>query len=94
MIKVKQNSVLIIDDEKSSIIALSNILNEEFKIYAVRDSQKAVSMAEENMPDVILLDVIMPKIDGYNVILELKKSEKTRNIPVIFGKQYLIGKSF
>ena len=84
MSKLKQNRILVIDDEKSNIIALTNILNTEYKVYAVRDSREAVETVEKDMPDVILLDIIMPEIDGYEVISALKSSEKTRDIPVIF----------
>jgi diguanylate cyclase (GGDEF)-like protein len=84
MRKKKQNSILIIDDEKSNITALTSILNVEYKVYAVRDSREALVTAEEDMPDVILLDIIMPDLDGYEVLAGLKSSEKTRDIPVIF----------
>jgi len=79
-----KNSVLIVDDEKSNIIALTNILNTEYSVHAVRDSRETVEVAEEDMPDVILLDVLMPEMDGYAVITALKKSEKAQDIPVIF----------
>ena len=79
-----QNRILVIDDEKSNIVALTNILNTEYKVYAVRDSREAVETVEKDMPDVILLDIVMPEIDGYEVISALKSSEKTRDIPVIF----------
>jgi len=80
----KKNKILIVDDEKSNIIALTNILNTEYKVYAVRDSREAIETAEEDMPDVILLDIIMPEMDGYEVLTALKNSEKARDIPVIF----------
>jgi len=80
----KRNSILIVDDEKSNILALTDILNKEYKVYAVIDSREAVETAEEDLPDVILLDVIMPEMDGYEVIAALKRSKKARDIPVIF----------
>jgi diguanylate cyclase (GGDEF)-like protein len=80
----KKNSILIIDDEKSNITALTSILNGEYKVYAVKDSREALETAENDMPDVILLDIIMPEIDGYDVLAALRASEKTRDIPVIF----------
>jgi len=80
----KRKSVLIVDDEKSNIIVLTNILSAEYKIFAVKDSREAVKVAEENMPDVILLDIIMPEMDGYDVIAALKNSKKAKDIPVIF----------
>jgi len=84
MNKHRKNSILIIDDEKSNIMALMDILNTEYRIFALRDSLLAVETAETNMPDVVLLDILMPDMDGYAVIAGLKKSEKTRDIPVIF----------
>ncbi|MCL2689038.1 MAG: response regulator [Chitinispirillia bacterium] len=80
----KRKCVLIVDDEKSNIIVLTNILSGEYKVLAVKDSREAVKAAEENMPDVILLDIIMPEMDGYDVISALKNSKKAKNIPVIF----------
>jgi len=84
MSKPKKYSILIIDDEKSNIMTLSHILKTDYKVYAVRNSQEAVETAEEDLPDLILLDIIMPEMDGYTVIKALKDSEKTRDIPVIF----------
>ncbi|MDR0455900.1 MAG: response regulator [Treponema sp.] len=80
----KKNSVLIVDDEDTNIMALTHILNPEYTVLAVKDGQDAIEVAEEYHPDIILLDVVMPEMDGYAVISALKKSEKTQNIPVIF----------
>jgi diguanylate cyclase (GGDEF)-like protein len=83
MVSVK-NNILIVDDEKSNIIALMNMLNAEYKVRAVRSGREAIDASEKEPPDLILLDILMPEMDGYEVIKELKKSEKTRDIPVIF----------
>ena len=80
----RKNSILIVDDERSNISVLKNILSPEYTIYASSDGQDAIETAEEFLPDVILLDVIMPKMDGYEIITALKSSKKTKNIPVIF----------
>jgi PleD family two-component response regulator len=80
----KKYSILIIDDEKSNITVLTDILHDEYKIHVVKDSREAVETAENQMPDVILLDIIMPYLDGYEVLAGLKASEKTKDIPVIF----------
>jgi len=84
MSNLTKNSIMIIDDEKSNIIALTDILNTEYRVYAVRASLEAIEAAERNMPDVILLDIIMPEMDGYEVISELKSEKATADIPVIF----------
>ena len=84
MEKTKKNSILIVDDDESNILALTHILASDYDIMAAKDGQDAIEVAEEFLPDVVLLDVIMPEMDGYAVIGELKKSGKTKDIPVIF----------
>ena len=80
----KKNSILIVDDEKFNIMALAHILSPDHVIYISKDGQDAIDIAHENKPDVILLDILMPGMDGYEVLRELKRSEVTRDIPVIF----------
>jgi diguanylate cyclase (GGDEF)-like protein len=79
-----KDKILIIDDEVQNIRVLTNILKEDYEVYAEVDSLEAIATAEEIMPALILLDVIMPEMDGHEVISELKSSDKTRGIPVIF----------
>ena len=83
MTGAKKNSLLIVDDEKSNILALTRILSQAYTIYAAKNGQDAIETAAEHMPDVILLDILMPEMDGYDVLAALKGSEKTRAIPVI-----------
>ncbi|MCL2031036.1 MAG: diguanylate cyclase [Oscillospiraceae bacterium] len=80
----KKNRVLIVDDAGSNIMALTHILSPEYTVYAVKHGKDAVNAAEKHLPDVILLDIVMPDMDGYAVIAALKESDITRNIPVIF----------
>ena len=79
-----KNSVLIVDDEKSNILVLTRILGREYTIFVAKDGEDAIEVANEYLPDVILLDILMPDMDGYDVIAALKESDKTRHIPVIF----------
>ena len=78
----RKYSVLIVDDERSHISALKDMLS-EYTIYAATDGQDAIETVETNLPDIILLDILMPDMDGYDVISALKESEKTKDIPVI-----------
>jgi CheY-like chemotaxis protein len=80
----KKNSILVVDDEASNIMVLTHILTGDYTIYAAKNGEKAISAAEKHLPDLILLDVLMPDMDGYAVIDTLKKSDKTKDIPVIF----------
>jgi len=80
----RNNIVLIIDDETANIIALTNILSPEYDVFAAKNGHDAIILAEKHLPDVVLLDVLMPGMDGYEVISTLKSKENTRDIPVIF----------
>jgi PleD family two-component response regulator len=84
MEKMKKDSILIVDDEKANVFALAEILEPLYSVIIERDGEGAIETANESIPDIILLDVLMPDMDGYAVIKELKNSEKTRHIPVIF----------
>jgi len=79
-----KHSVLIIDDQRMNISELSKALRPEYEIFAAGNGRDALMAAEACMPDVILLDIQMADMDGYEVLTELKKSEKTKDIPVIF----------
>jgi diguanylate cyclase (GGDEF)-like protein len=79
-----ENSLLIVDDDTSSLMELIHILQPHYKIYTAKDGASALKKAEKSPPDLILLDIIMPEMDGYEVFAELKKSENTKGIPVIF----------
>ena len=84
MDEAKKNSVLVVDDENSNIMALTHILSSEYTVYAAKNGQNGIKAAETYLPNIILLDIIMPEMDGYAVIAALKSFEKTKNIPVIF----------
>ncbi len=84
MVNGEKNSILIVDDETTNIEVLLSILGDDYIIYMSRDGASAVEMAEKFAPDLILLDIIMPDMNGHEVFLALKKSERTKNIPVIF----------
>jgi len=79
-----KNRVLIVDDDSSTLMELASILKPDYKIYAVKDGVSAIEKAGEVAPDLILLDVVMPDMSGFEVLYKLKGSEKTKEIPVIF----------
>jgi len=78
-----KNTLLIVDDENISIKVLVDILSMEYTIFTATSGQNAIEKAKEYKPDLILLDVVMPDMDGYNTLSELKKCEDTYKIPVI-----------
>ena len=79
-----KNSILIVDDEKMNLQVLVHILSGEYTIYTAKDGRSAIEKAKQYLPDLILLDIIMPEMDGYEVLTALKAAEETREIPVIF----------
>ena len=83
MNSAEKNKILIVDDEPSNLRLLTHILNREYSVFAAKDGQTCIEMAKEHRPDLIMLDVVMPEMDGYEALSTLKSSEKTRNIPVI-----------
>jgi len=81
---IEKNSVLIVDDERSNIIALTHILGQEYTVYVAKNGLDAIEVAKEYLPDVILLDILMPEMDGFEVFSLLRNEEETSAIPVIF----------
>ena len=79
-----KNKILIVDDDKANLMYLDNLLSAEHSLHMAKDGAQALKRADEYTPDLILLDIVMPGLSGYEVLAELKKSERTRNIPVIF----------
>lgn len=79
-----EHTVLIIDDDLLSVTALTHLLSDEFNVVTERDGRKSLEVVKEVCPDVILLDVVMPDMNGFEVISELKKEQRTKDIPVIF----------
>jgi len=80
----KEFSILIADDEKMNVDMLGGILSPMYNLLVSRNGTRAVELAKEHTPDLILLDVLMPDMTGFEVIKVLKGDEKTVNIPVIF----------
>ncbi|MDR3255555.1 MAG: diguanylate cyclase [Synergistaceae bacterium] len=76
--------ILIVDDEKSSLNILGNILKNDYDVLIAKSGQAAVKKAVDERPDLILLDVLMPDMNGFIVLLKLKENDATRSIPVIF----------
>ena len=80
----KKNSLLVVDDDVSNLIELTQILQTEYKIFTAKDGSSALERAKKSLPDLILLDIIMPDMNGFDVISKMKKDNATKNIPVIF----------
>ena len=77
--------ILLVDDVPKNIQVLGSILeNEECQIAITTDGKQALELIADVLPDLILLDIMMPGMDGYEVCKKIKSDPKTQNIPVIF----------
>lgn len=78
-------SILIVDDMPANLQLLAEALNPDYRIRVANQGSKALDIARsETPPDLILLDIMMPDLDGYQVCQQLKNDERTSTIPVIF----------
>ncbi len=76
--------ILIVDDEQDIVETLQFMLEAEgFECYTAFDGEAGLNLAKEIMPDLIILDVMMPKINGYKISRLLKYDNKYKNIPII-----------
>ena len=81
---VKEFTILITDDEKFNLDILGSIHSPLYNILIARNGARALELAKQNNPDLILLDVVMPDMTGFEVITKLNECETTVHIPVIF----------
>ncbi|HLN19385.1 MAG TPA: response regulator [Patescibacteria group bacterium] len=81
---MSKKRILVIEDEVSLNQALVEFLSSEtFEVFSAHDGEEGIRMTKSKKPDLVLLDIILPKKDGYEVLEELKANEETKNIPVI-----------
>lgn len=78
------NKILIVDDHVGSLHLLDSLLKEDHLVILAKTGEQALALARKQSPDLILLDVRMPDMDGYQVLKALKDDERTSAIPVIF----------
>ena len=79
-----RHSVLIVDDSGFNVRILEKQLCQYYDVISTTDPMEALRLAFEEKPSLILLDVVMPKMSGYELCKVLKDSKKTSNIPVVF----------
>jgi len=82
---ISKQTILVVDDTPENIDVLGGILGRDYKIKFAINGEKALKIARaDDRPDLILLDIEMPGIDGYEVCRQLKQSDATKKIPIIF----------
>jgi Amt family ammonium transporter len=84
MQNLEKRKILIVDDVPTNITVLTEILMSDYKMVCATNGSDALKLAVSSVPDLILLDIMMPEMDGYEVCRQLKSDDRTQNIPVIF----------
>jgi DNA-binding response OmpR family regulator len=80
-----QPKILIVDDEPSILLSLEFLMKKEgYKVFIARDGEEAFEIIEREHPRLVLLDIMMPKVDGYEVCTFIKNNPTLANIKVIF----------
>ena len=77
-------TILIVDDAETNIDILVDTLGEEYDVAVAMDGESALEAVNDDPPDLILLDIMMPDIDGFEVCKRLKGNSETADIPVVF----------
>ena len=81
----RQHTVLVVDDSPDGLQIINEILKRQYEVRLARSGEQALQAAQHKpQPDAILLDIMMPGMDGYEVCSRLKANDATRDIPVIF----------
>ena len=81
--EAKRPTILAVDDTPENLDIVKGILSDDYHIKVAVNGQIALKIAQSQSPDLILLDIMMPKMDGYEVCRQLKANPETRDIPVI-----------
>ncbi|MBF0587919.1 MAG: response regulator [Magnetococcales bacterium] len=80
----EQTKILVVEDEKSNIDLLVGLLSERFRIKVAKNGRQGLERVRANAPDLILLDIMLPEMDGFEVCKRLKADPATQQIPIIF----------
>jgi putative two-component system response regulator len=77
-------AILVVDDEPTNLQVLRLVLQDQYRLFFAKSGERALALAEQEHPDLVLLDIMMPGMSGYEVCEALKGNPATHNIPVIF----------
>ena len=84
LIDMNRKKILMIDDARLNLATAREVLKEDYALYEATSAKQGFEIMEEVLPDLILLDIIMPEMDGYEMITQLKSNRRLKSIPVIF----------
>lgn len=77
--------ILIVDDEPNIVMTLEYAFKKsDFQVFIARDGSEALQILETEVPDAVILDIMMPKVDGYETLLLIKADERMNNCKIVF----------
>ena len=80
----KRHKILVVDDDQNALLLMEAVLKPyAYDVVLVNDGRHAIRTARKEKPDLILLDIMMPDMDGYTILTKIKKEETMKNIPVV-----------
>jgi DNA-binding response OmpR family regulator len=80
----KVRNILVVDDSSTSTFLMESFLEENgYKVMVAEDGEKAINLLNQQIPDVVFLDLMMPKKSGFEVLTEIRSNERVKDIPVI-----------
>ncbi|MBT4836620.1 MAG: response regulator [Methylococcales bacterium] len=96
MMTQNQPKLLVVDDMPINVSLMEEMVKNEYQIFSAYNGADAIKIASNNKPDLILLDIIMPEMDGYEVCQTIKNNSLTKDIPIIFitAKDHIEDESF
>lgn len=80
----KPFTILIVEDQKENIDILVSTLSDSYDLLVATNGERAIQMIENSQIDMVLLDIVLPKVDGYEVCASIKQSDKNKDLPIIF----------
>ena len=78
-----KKKILVVDDEANIRTLVSSLLGNEYKILVASNGEEAITIAQQQQPDLILMDIMMPKVDGNTACSTIKRNQATSHIPII-----------
>ncbi|MFW6358309.1 MAG: response regulator [Chroococcales cyanobacterium] len=82
------SKVLVVDDVPTELAMISKVLEDAgFQVVKANDGEEAIASIQDSLPDIVVLDVVMPRMNGFEVIREIRDNQKTKNLPVVFCTQ-------
>ena len=79
-----RHNILIVDDTPMMLRALGDILKDDYHVLIAKSGEQAIASAKKNRPSLILMDIMMPGMSGFEAVEQLKEDEETNDIPVVF----------